>query len=327
MARFETITACIQSEMTEVRSLLDRTLRSRVPLADRVIDYFRDRKGKGVRPIMTVLAARLLAEHVSQSCYDGAVALELVHNASLMHDDVIDESDQRRGSSTINHVWDNKVAVLMGDFFLSKALLRLYHAQSLPMLAVLADMVTRLSEGELDQLSGARESNLDEQVYMRIIADKTAALFAACMKVGALSAGATEAEVVALGEVGELMGLIFQMRDDLFDYYPSAEMGKPSGHDIREGKVTLPLLYALRNETVPAERTRMVQLLDRHEALTDDEVAQLVAYAERGGGIAYTERRMEALAAEARQKLSAFPDGEPRQALVLMIDYFIERNR
>jgi octaprenyl-diphosphate synthase len=321
---FDEIVRDIRPELTQMYALMDQTLTSHVGLANRVVDYFRDRKGKGVRPIMTLLAAKLLSGAATAATMDGAVALELVHNASLMHDDVVDRSDLRRGAQTINRVWDNRVAVLMGDFFLSKSLMRIHASGRPEMLNALAEMVTRLSEGELAQLSGANARSTDEAAYMRVIADKTASMFAACMKIGAISVGADDEEQQALAAIGEEMGLIFQMRDDLFDYLPSAEMGKPSGHDIREGKVTLPLIYAFR--TAEAEECEAMHLLlENPESLTDDEVARLVAFAERTGGIDYTRRRMEEIAASVRHRLAAFADAEPRRALLLLVDYFMQR--
>jgi octaprenyl-diphosphate synthase len=321
---FDEIVRDIRPELTQMYALMDQTLTSHVGLANRVVDYFRDRKGKGVRPIMTLLAAKLLSGAATAATMDGAVALELVHNASLMHDDVVDRSDLRRGAQTINRVWDNRVAVLMGDFFLSKSLMRIHASGRPEMLNALAEMVTRLSEGELAQLSGANARSTDEAAYMRVIADKTASMFAACMKIGAISVGADDEEQQALAAIGEEMGLIFQMRDDLFDYLPSAEMGKPSGHDIREGKVTLPLIYAFRTATAE-ECEAMHLLLENPESLTDDEVARLVAFAERTGGIDYTRRRMEEIAASVRHRLAAFADAEPRRALLLLVDYFMQR--
>lgn len=326
MEKFDEIRSCIGPELDELHKLMEHTLRTRVPLADSVIDYFRDRKGKGVRPIITLLSAKLLAGGVTRCTYDGAVALELLHNASLMHDDVIDESDRRRGAATVNRIWDNKVAVLMGDFFLSKCLLRLHSTQSLEILAILADIVTRLSEGELEQLSNMRARSVSEEAYFRVIGDKTASLFSACMKIGAISVGASPEEVGRLALIGEKIGLVFQVRDDLFDYLPSSEMGKPSGHDIREGKITLPLLYALQHAPSD-EAVRMRRLLEENETLSAPHIAQLVEFAVVSGGIEYAVAKMKSLAFEAKSMLGGFPDNPARRALTDLVDYFMERNR
>jgi octaprenyl-diphosphate synthase len=340
---FDEIVRDIRPELTRMYTLMDESLHSHVGLANRVVDYFRDRKGKGVRPIMTLLSALLAGGRTTDATFDAAVALELVHNASLMHDDVVDRSDLRRGAETINRVWDNRVAVLMGDFFLSKSLLRLHEAGRPELFRILAEMVTRLSEGELAQLSGADARSMDEAAYMRVIADKTASMFAACMAMGARSVDAPADVVARLTRVGEDMGLIFQMRDDLFDYLPSADMGKPSGHDIREGKVTLPLLYAFRrcqpaegeveNKISTASDLAAAQqeagelhlLLEHPEALTDEEVSRFVDFARRQGGLDYTRRRMEEIADSVRTELSTFPDSKARAALLRLVDYFMLR--
>ncbi len=334
---FDEIVRDIRPELTRMYTLMDESLHSHVELANRVVDYFRDRKGKGVRPIMTILSARLAGGRTTDATFDAAVALELVHNASLMHDDVVDRSDLRRGAETINRVWDNRVAVLMGDFFLSKSLLRLHEAGQPELFRTLAEMVTRLSEGELAQLSGADARSMDEAAYMRVIADKTASMFAACMTMGALSVAATPDIRARLAQVGEEMGLIFQMRDDLFDYLPSTEMGKPSGHDIREGKVTLPLIYAFRRAesgessaedatSIRQEAQELHLLLEHPEALTDTEVARFVDFARRMGGLDYTSRRMEEIATHVRTEVAAFSDSTARAALLRLVDYFMLRS-
>ncbi len=326
MEKLDEIKHCIGPELDELQKLMEHTLRTRVPLADSVIGYFRDRKGKGVRPILTLLSAKLLTGEATRCTYDGAVALELLHNASLMHDDVIDGSDRRRGAATINRIWDNKVAVLMGDFFLSKCLLRLHATRSFEILAILSDIVTRLSEGELEQLSNMRARSVSEEAYFRVIGDKTASLFSACMKIGAISVGASADEAEQLALIGEKIGLVFQVRDDLFDYLPSAEMGKPSGNDIREGKITLPLLYALRHAPA-AECERMKRLLEENETLSAPQIAQLVDFAVASGGIEYAQATMKSMAFEAKSMLAAFPDSPVRRALMDLVDYFMARSR
>ena len=322
---YDKIRGCIDSEMQEFGQLFESILRTRVPLADSVIRYFLERSGKQMRPIMTILAAKMLGQ-VTPVTINGAAALELLHNATLMHDDVIDQSMQRRGADTINKVWDNRVAVLMGDFFLSKCLACSNATGSLEISCVLADMVTQLVEGELEQISNIRTHMLSEDAYFSVISGKTASLFAACMKVGALSAGASADEVKRLSRVGELMGLIFQIRDDIFDYYPtSAEVGKPTGHDIMEGKITLPLLYALQHG--PADEVaRMRAILDQPQELSASQVAQLVEFAKSIGGIEYAQAKMKNLAFEASRLLSSFPDSPCREAMAALIDYFIGRN-
>lgn len=318
---------CIAAELKRFDKYFEGALRTHVPLADNVIRYFLDRKGKRMRPILVLLAAKMLKDDLPESVYYGATALELLHNATLMHDDVVDQSDERRGSATINKVWDNKVAVLMGDFFLAKCLQSSNATGSLDISVILSDMVTRLSEGELEQLSNARSHMLSEEAYFSVISGKTASLFAACMRVAAYGVGASEAELEQLAQIGELIGQIFQIRDDVFDYFPStSEIGKPTGHDIMEGKVTLPLLYALQHAPIE-ESSCMRMLLEREEGLSEEDVTTLVEFAAAMGGIEYAQAKMKKMAYEAKKMLSAFPENPAREALMNLVDYFIVRNK
>ena len=325
MDKMDQIKSCIADEMRRFEDSFERALSTHVPLADNVIHYFLDRRGKQMRPMVALLAAKMVGGEVTETSIKGAVALELLHNASLMHDDVIDKSDERRGISTVNKVWDNRVAVLMGDFFLSKCLVVSNSAGSLDISNILAEIVIRLSEGELEQLSNVRSRLLSESAYFSVISGKTASLFSACMKVGALSVGGSEAVVEQLGQIGELMGLIFQIRDDVFDYYPSADLGKPTGHDIMEGKVTLPLLYALQHDASD-EAGKMRAILEQGDELTGEQVEQLVEFAKAMGGIEYAQAKMKKLAFEAKKLLNQQPESPAREALKSIIDYFIARN-
>lgn len=325
MDKMDLIKSCVEQEMLKFEDSFERALSTHVPLADNVIHYFLDRRGKQLRPVVTLLAAKMVGGEVSDLAIQGAVALELLHNASLMHDDVIDKSDERRGMSSINKVWDNKVAVLMGDFFLSKCLVASNSTGSLVISNILANMVIRLSEGELEQLSNVRSHLLSESAYFSVISGKTASLFSACMKIGALSAGSSEEVVDRMGQIGELMGLVFQIRDDIFDYYPSVDIGKPSGHDIMEGKVTLPLLYALQHG--PAEESeKMRALLEGSRELNHDQVEQLVEFAKAVGGIEYAQAKMKNIAFDAKKLLDMQSPSPARDALKALIDYFIDRN-
>lgn len=325
MDKMDSIKSCVEQELLRFEDSFEKALCTHVPLADNVIHYFLDRRGKQLRPVVTLLAAKMIGGEVTEMSIQGAVALELLHNASLMHDDVIDKSDERRGMSSINKVWDNRVAVLMGDFFLSKCLVASNSTGSLVISNILADMVIRLSEGELEQLSNVRSHLLSESAYFSVISGKTASLFSACMKVGALSVNASEEIVERMGQIGELMGLIFQIRDDIFDYYPSVDIGKPSGHDIMEGKVTLPLLYALQHG--PAEEAeKMRALLEDSKELGSEQVEQLVEFAKAVGGIEYAQAKMKNLAFDAKKLLEMQSPSPARDALKALIDYFISRN-
>jgi len=322
---YNSVRNCISEELDDFERLFEGVLRTRVPLADSVIHYFLERSGKQLRPIMTILAAKMLGQ-VNEATINGAAALDLLHNATLMHDDVVDQSSTRRGRDTINKIWDNKVAVLMGDFFLSKCLACSNATGSLAISNVLADMVAMLVEGELEQISNVRTHLLSEDAYFSVIRGKTASLFAACMKVGALSAGATADEEERLTKVGELMGLIFQIRDDIFDYYPSTkDVGKPTGHDIMEGKITLPLLYAFQHAPED-EAVRMKEIIDQPQELTISQVEQLVEFAKNIGGIEYAQAKMKNISFEAKKMLSTFPESDAREAIMSLIDYFSDRN-
>lgn len=317
---------CIEEEMKLFRATFEQMLRTQVPLADNVIHYFLDRKGKQLRPILTLLAAKMLRQMVSMSTIYGAAAAELLHNASLMHDDVIDRSDERRGAATVNRIWDNRVAVLMGDFFLSKCLNCSCNTNSLEIIQTLTGMCTALTEGELEQLSNVRSHLLSEDAYFSVIKGKTASLFSACLRIGALSVDATPEEIEVLGEIGTKIGLVFQIRDDIFDYYPSNDsVGKPTGHDITEGKVTLPLLYALQKGPV-SESQKMRDLLLVGRDLTKEEVSTLVDYAKQMGGIEYAQARMKNIAFEAKQMLLTLPENDCRASFMSLVDFFIDRN-
>lgn len=321
------IQAPIADELAEQSTLLRESLRSPIPLVDSVVRYFLEHKGKMIRPIMVLLSAKLAGDGAcNMKTRNAAVALELLHNASLIHDDVVDEADERRGHPSVNFVWDNKVAVLMGDFFLARCLVRSTETESLAIQRVLSELASSLSEGEIEQLANARGRIVSEEAYYSVIRNKTASLFVACMKLGAISVDASPERVKLLADFGEKLGIIFQIRDDIFDYYPSAEVGKPTGNDIREGKVTLPLLYALLNGK-GEEHDRMLALLEEGEELSHEEVALLVEYAKANGGIEYAQATMRRMAFEAKDMLSVFGDTEVRRAFYALIDYVIDRKK
>ncbi|MBQ0057119.1 MAG: polyprenyl synthetase family protein [Bacteroidales bacterium] len=316
---------CIESEIEQFEHTFESMLRTRVPLADNVIRYFLDRRGKQVRPMLTMLTAKMMSGNVPDETVYGAAAVELLHNATLMHDDVIDKSPMRRGAATINQLWDNRIAVLAGDFFLAKCLMSSNATGLLDVSRILGSIVTELAEGELEQMSNAKSHQLSETSYFSVINGKTASLFSACMQIGGITAGVTSQDVESLGEIGRKIGLIFQIRDDIFDYYPTnSEIGKPTGHDIMEGKVTLPLLYALQH--APSElSSKMLSLLQTDKELKDDDISTLVDFAKAMGGIEYAYARMKNIAFEAKQMLFAFPENESRETISALIDYFVDR--
>ncbi len=317
----------IQKELDEQQSLLEEALKSNVATINSVVQYFLKAKGKMMRPIMVYLAAKAVGNGViTKVTQQSAVALEILHSASLIHDDVIDEADLRRGVKTINSIWDNKAAVLVGDFFLARALTESNKTESIAIQREFTQLAAKLSEGELEQMENALERKISEESYFNVILNKTASLFVACMRIGALSVGASDYEVQLLSNFAEKLGLIFQIKDDLFDYYEGSQIGKPTGNDIREGKITLPLLYPLINK-MGEEYDQMMALVKSTEDINPDGVASLVAYAKKYNGIEYAEAKMNMLAAEARIILASLPATESKIALEILVDYVINRKK
>ena len=290
-----------------------------------VIQAYLESKGKQIRPILVLLCAKLFGE-VPREAIDAAASLEMLHNASLIHDDVVDESQKRRGLPTINHLYDNRIAVLVGDYFVSCALACSIKTNKMPIVSCLGVLGRDLARGEIDQLSNARNHLLDENAYFEVIRRKTASLFYACMQVGALSAGASAEDVARLGMFGEKLGLCFQIKDDIFDYYEDKVIGKPTGNDLREGKITLPLIYAITHGE-GSENERMRDLLLSEECLSSDSVHTLIEYAKTQGGIEYAYETMGRIRNEAVDLLSVFPPSETIDALIAILDYTIEREK
>lgn len=292
---------------------------------NKVVATYLEKKGKQIRPMMVILSARLLGE-VNDNVIKGAVAVELLHNASLIHDDVVDDTRVRRDALTINGLWDNHLAVLIGDFFLSNSLILASETGDIRIVESIASLGRLLSIGELDEIYNARYNHLDEEVYFNIIYRKTASLFISCAEVGAAAAGETDPRrLEALREFARLLGLCFQIKDDIFDYFPDGEIGKPTGNDLREGKITLPLLHVL--ETGSGEEHALMMELARKELLTPDEISTLIDYAVANGGIEYACQTMERLRAEACALLrDNFPPSETREAFISLMDFIINRN-
>ena len=279
-----------------------------------------------MRPILILLIAKNFGQ-VSSVTQHAAVGLELLHTASLVHDDVVDEAAERRGQASVNADYDNKVAVLVGDYVLSTALLHVSYTHSEIIVRRLAELGRTLSDGEILQLANIQSKKVTEEVYYKIIERKTAALFEACAAIGAESAGATEEEVEAARLFGKNLGIVFQIRDDIFDYYDSeAEIGKPTGNDLAEGKLTLPIIYAL-NSTENEEMNALARKVKAHD-VTREEIEKLVAFAKDNGGIEYAERRMWDFHAEAQSFIDTYVKDESiRTSLQTYLDYVIKRNK
>lgn len=314
----------ITDELDLLNKTLTETLHTNSPLMNEVINTYLESKGKQIRPILVLLCAKLFGP-VPREAIDAAASLELLHNASLIHDDVVDESQKRRGLPTINHLYDNRIAVLTGDYFVSCALACSVRTNQMAIIASLGVLGRELARGEIDQLSNAREHRLDEDAYFEVIRRKTASLFYACMQVGALAAGACEADVERLGQFGEKLGLCFQIKDDIFDYFEDKVIGKPTGNDLREGKLTLPLIHAI-TQGKGEENERMRALLNE-EHLSAESVHTLIEYAKREGGIDYAYETMKRIRNEAVALLEGFPHSETVDALISILDYTIEREK
>ena len=251
-------------------------------------------------------------------------AVELLHNASLIHDDVVDDTVTRRGAMTINGAWDNHLAVLVGDFFLSNALLQGADTDDIRIIHSISNLGRLLSIGELEEIYNARYNELDEQAYFNIIYRKTASLFVSCVEVGAYAVGVDDERLETLREYARLLGLCFQIKDDIFDYFSDEKIGKPTGNDLREGKVTLPLLHALENTAHP--RHAEMEALARKETLDTDEVNELIAFAIDNGGIEYAEATMRRMRDQAVELMARFPQSDVTDAFVALIDFIISRD-
>ena len=288
------------------------------------LEHIRKRAGKRMRPILILLMARNFGQ-ITDVTQNAAVGLELLHTASLVHDDVVDESEERRGQASVNATYDNKVAVLVGDYILSTALLCVARTHSEQIVTYLAELGRTLSDGEILQLSNIGRKDISEDVYYDVIKQKTAALFEACAGIGALSSGASEEDVMAAKQFGQNLGIIFQIRDDIFDYYDSKEIGKPTGNDMAEGKLTLPVIHAVNNGG--DEDMKRLALKVKDHSVTAEEIASLVDYTKRMGGIEYAEKRMWEFHAEAQRFLDErVGQQEIKEALQAYLDFVIKRN-
>lgn len=315
----------IAAEMDLFEERFRASMRSRVALLDRIMHYIVKRKGKQMRPMFTLLSARQFGP-VKEEAFIAASLIELLHTATLVHDDVVDGSPMRRGFFSINALWKNKVAVLVGDYLLSRGLLLAVDNGQFALLGAVSRAVREMSEGELLQLEKARGLNFSEEVYFEIIRRKTASLIAACCASGAIASGATPDEVERMHRFGELTGIAFQIKDDLFDYGAvgtEARIGKPTGLDIKERKLTLPLIHALA-QVVPADRRWMVDVVKNHN--TDDHAVQrLLDKVVDAGGIAHAYARMLHYRDEALACLRTFPENESRLALEGLVHLTVER--
>lgn len=315
----------IKSEFEDFVNLFDSSLTHEDGMLGQALSYIRQRAGKRMRPMLILLIAKNFGQ-VNETTQHAAVGLELLHTASLVHDDVVDESAERRGQASVNATYNNKVAVLVGDFILSTALLQVSYTHNERIIRYLAELGRTLSNGEILQLTNIQNQEISEEVYYQVIRQKTAALFEACAAIGALSSGASDEAIEAAKKFGQNLGTIFQIRDDIFDYYDSQEIGKPTGNDMAEGKLTLPVIYALKQ--FGFESVMNLARKVKQGTINPDEIAVLVDFAKHSGGIEYAERRMWDFHAEAARFIEEYVTNESvAKSLRAYLDFVIERKK
>jgi len=313
----------IEGEWNDFIALFNQSLDHDNGLLGSALSHIRQRGGKRMRPMLTLLMAKNFGV-VTQMTQQASVGLELLHTASLVHDDVVDESDERRGQPSVNASYDNKVAVLVGDYILSTSLLYVSYTGNQRIVQYLSELGRTLAAGEILQLSNIQNQEISEDVYYQVIKQKTAALFETCAAIGALSAGASDEEVRAAAQFGQNLGIVFQIRDDIFDYYDSKEIGKPTGNDMAEGKLTLPVIYALNSQKSEAMMTLAKKV--KAGTVNRDEIAVLVEFTKNSGGIEYAEHKMEEIAGHCFSFIeNSVKENALKQAFKAYLDYVIQR--
>lgn len=321
--KLDDIQAPVAGEMTEFEQKFRKSMRSNVMLLDKITSYIVRRKGKQMRPLFVFLSAGA-AGGINESTFRGASLIELLHTATLVHDDVVDDSHYRRGFFSINALWKNKIAVLVGDFLLSRGLLLSLDNDDFDLLKIVANAVKEMSEGELLQMEKARRLDITEEVYYEIIRQKTASLITACCRVGATSAGADQEVVEMMTQFGENVGMAFQIKDDLFDY-GTFEIGKPTGIDIKEKKMTLPLIYAL-DQVGRSEKKRIKRMIKR-SAEQPKLVSEVIDFVKASGGIKYATGVMEDFHSKANALLAKLPESNYRTSLRQLVQFTIDRTK
>ena len=323
MRSVEEIMNPVKSELNEFESHFEDALKSNVPLLDKVTHYIVKRKGKQMRPLFVFLSAKMLGE-INEKTYSAASLVELLHTATLVHDDVVDDANERRGFFSVNALWKNKIAVLVGDYMLSKILLLSLEKDNTDLLGVVARSVKEMSEGELLQIEKSRTLDITEKEYFDVIRKKTASLISTCCEAGAISVNAAE-ERECLKMFGEKVGLAFQIKDDIFDYGAPNNIGKPTGIDIREQKLTLPLIYVLRNS--PAKIQKELKKIIKNRNEESKMIKRATDLVIEHGGIDYAFERMNELAEEAKNLLNRYPESDAKSALIDLVNYTINREK
>lgn len=315
----------IEKEMELFEKKFSNSMISKVSLLNKITHYVVNRKGKQMRPMFVFLIAKMNNQGaVNERTYRGASVIELIHTATLVHDDVVDDSDRRRGFFSVNALWKNKIAVLVGDFLLSKGLLLSIDNDDFDLLKIISVAVREMSEGELLQIEKARNLDITEAIYFEIIRQKTATLIAACCAMGAKSVHASEDKVEAMRNFGELIGIAFQIKDDLFDYSDQA-IGKPTGIDIKEQKMTLPLIYAINNAS-SKDKSWLINSVKNHNK-DKHRVKQVIAFVKTNGGLDYAQQQMKDYQQKALAILDTYPSSPYKDSLNLMVNYVIDRKK
>jgi octaprenyl-diphosphate synthase len=323
MLSLEEIKFPIRNEMALFEKKFQEAMKSSAPLLDKIMHYIVKRKGKQMRP-MFVFFSSSICGGITESSYVGASLIELLHTATLVHDDVVDDSGLRRGFFSINALWKNKIAVLVGDYLLSKGLLISVQKKEYDLLEIVSNAVREMSEGELLQIEKARKLDIDEKIYYDIIRQKTASLIASCCAVGAASAKADKEIISRMHQFGESVGIAFQIKDDLFDYEKNLKTGKPSGIDIKESKMTLPLIYSL-SKAQKSDKRRIINIIKNNN--TDDKkVAEVISFVKESGGIEYAQKSMADYQQKSFEILSFFPDSIFKKSLMELVMFTTERD-
>ncbi len=324
MAELQTISSPIEKELSKCVELYDKVLGHEDDLLGTILEHVRSRKGKMMRPILVLLSAKEFAP-VNEVTYNVALALELFHNASLLHDDVVDESDERRGLKSVNAKFGNKLAVLVGDYLLSMALKQSVETGRMPIVNRISELGILLSEGEVKQQANIRNKIVSEEAYYEVIRNKTAELFSACGELGAFSVGASDEDVRKTKRLGEIIGMCFQIRDDIFDYYDNTKIGKPTGNDMLEGKLTLPAIYVLKNSD--NELYHNIANKVKEGSATPDEISDFIGYIKENGGMSYAYKVMDNYREEAYNILASFKNETVRNALRNYVDFVVSRDK
>lgn len=324
MDRLSQIKSPINTDLEQFKELFHASLDNSNPLLKEVLSHIKQRKGKMMRPILVLLIARLLGK-VTSSTLHAAVSLELLHTASLVHDDVVDESSERRGQASVNAIYNNKVSILVGDYLLATCLYQAAFSNNNEIIKVVSQLGQDLSEGELLQLSNVSNTEISESVYFDVIRKKTAALFAACTQTAALSADATPDQLEMARLFGEYTGICFQIKDDIFDYFDDREVGKPTGNDMREGKLTLPAIHAINHSDDLSVKEMAVKI--KAGTATVEEITGMINYTKKNTGIEYATQVMMDYHSKAIRLLADFPDSEIKRSLVDYLDYVVDRKK